>query len=379
MGWSELEGIANRTDFDLRRHSEFSGEKLEYVDTATGERYIPYVIEPSAGADRATLAFMVDAYDEEEVAGRGRTVLRLHPRLAPVKVAVLPLVSRDGMPEKARALYEELRQRVPAEFDEGGSIGKRYRRQDEIGTPWGVTIDGQTLEDETVTLRDRDSLEQIRISTGELGEELERRGERVDLVLVRSHLHRDGVGEFGVPADIAYDDASSEGERPEDAGRRLAERRPAKADANVRASEECPEVRVGDVTERQHVPAESQTEPLQPRRELEAVIARAREDEQRLGEGATETSKGSQELGDPLGARHRAERRDDRGVGGGDRRGADLGCRRGRKRHRPDWAVVALCADEVGSKAGVDDHAERIVEDPGEQWDVEGSRFPERW
>ena len=105
---------------------------------------MPYVIEPSAGADRGTLAFMVDAYDEEEVAGRKRTLLRLHPRLAPVKVAVLPLVSRDGMPEKARAIYEELRELMPAEFDEGGSIGKRYRRQDEIGTPWGITIDGQT-------------------------------------------------------------------------------------------------------------------------------------------------------------------------------------------------------------------------------------------
>jgi glycyl-tRNA synthetase len=175
MGWSELEGIANRTDFDLKRHSEFSGEKLEYVDTATGERYVPYVIEPSAGADRATLAFMVDAYDEEEVAGRGRTVLRLHPRLAPVKVAVLPLVSKGGMPEKARALYEELRPRLPAEYDEGGSIGKRYRRQDEIGTPWGITIDGQTMEDDTVTLRDRDSLEQVRMPAAGLAGELEER------------------------------------------------------------------------------------------------------------------------------------------------------------------------------------------------------------
>jgi glycyl-tRNA synthetase len=118
---------------------------------------------------------MVDAYDEEEVEGRGRTVLRLHPRLAPVKVAVLPLVSREGMPEKARAIYEDLRARMPTEFDEGGSIGKRYRRQDEIGTPWGVTIDGQTLEDDTVTLRDRDSLEQVRLPVEGLGAELERR------------------------------------------------------------------------------------------------------------------------------------------------------------------------------------------------------------
>jgi glycyl-tRNA synthetase len=175
MGWSELEGIANRGDYDLRRHAEFSGEKLEYVDTATGDRYVPHVVEPSAGADRAMLAFMVDAYDEEEVEGRGRTVLRLHPRLAPVKVAVLPLVSRDGMPEKARAVYEELRTRLPAEYDEGGSIGRRYRRQDEIGTPWGVTIDGQTMEDDTVTLRDRDSLEQVRLPVAGLVGEVERR------------------------------------------------------------------------------------------------------------------------------------------------------------------------------------------------------------
>jgi glycyl-tRNA synthetase len=172
MGWSELEGIANRTDFDLTQHANFSGEKLEYVDTATGKRYVPYVIEPSAGADRATLAFMVDAYDEEEVERRKRTLLRLHPLLAPVKAAVLPLVSRDGMPEKARAVYEDLRRRLPAEYDEGGTIGRRYRRQDEIGTPWGVTIDGQTLEDDTVTLRDRDSLEQVRVSIGQLGDEL---------------------------------------------------------------------------------------------------------------------------------------------------------------------------------------------------------------
>ena len=124
MGWSELEGIANRTDFDLRRHAEFSGEDLSYFDQATQERYVPYVIEPSAGADRGTLAFMVDAFDEEEVAGRKRTLLRLHPRLAPVKVAVLPLVSREGMPEKARAIYEELRRVMP-----GGVRRGRLDRQ----------------------------------------------------------------------------------------------------------------------------------------------------------------------------------------------------------------------------------------------------------
>jgi glycyl-tRNA synthetase len=130
------------------------------------------VIAPAAGADRATLAFLVDAYDVEEVEGRQRTVLRLHPRLAPVKVAVLPLVSKEGMPEKAREIFEELRTRMPAEFDEGGSIGKRYRRQDEIGTPWGITVDHQTMEDDTVTLRDRDSLEQVRVPIEGLGDEL---------------------------------------------------------------------------------------------------------------------------------------------------------------------------------------------------------------
>jgi glycyl-tRNA synthetase len=175
MGWSELEGIANRGDFDLTAHANASGEKLQYVDSATGERYVPHVIEPAAGADRATLAFMVDAYDEETVEGRERVLLRLHPRLAPVKVAVLPLVNKDGQPERARSIYEDLRRRMPAEYDSGGSIGKRYRRQDEIGTPWGVTVDHQTMEDDTVTLRDRDSLDQSRIAIADLGAELERR------------------------------------------------------------------------------------------------------------------------------------------------------------------------------------------------------------
>jgi glycyl-tRNA synthetase len=163
IGWSELEGIANRGDFDLTQHARFSGEKLEYFDQSTGERYVPHVIEPAAGADRATLAFLVDAYDEEEVDGEQRTVLRLHPRLAPVKVAVLPLVRKDGQPELAQEVFRAVRGVVQAEYDEGGSIGKRYRRQDEIGTPWCVTIDHQSLEDRTVTLRDRDSLEQERL------------------------------------------------------------------------------------------------------------------------------------------------------------------------------------------------------------------------
>ncbi len=175
IGWSELEGIANRGNFDLTQHAKFSGEKLEYFDPETKERYVPHVIEPAAGADRATLAFLVDAYDEEEVGGEQRTLLRLHPRLAPVKVAVLPLVKKDGQPEFARKIYEDLRGRMQSEYDEGGSIGKRYRRQDEIGTPWGVTVDHQSLEDGTVTLRDRDTLAQERIAVEELAGELEAR------------------------------------------------------------------------------------------------------------------------------------------------------------------------------------------------------------
>ena len=173
IGWSELEGIANRGTFDLTAHSEASGTQLEWVDGGSGERYIPAVIEPAAGVNRSMLAFLCDAYDEEEVAGRERTVLRLHPRLAPVKVAVLPLVPRDtGMAEKARALHAELRRVMVAEHDDGGQIGRRYRRQDEIGTPWALTIDEQTLADDTVTIRDRDSLAQERISIAKAREHL---------------------------------------------------------------------------------------------------------------------------------------------------------------------------------------------------------------
>ena len=168
IGWSELEGIANRGDFDLKAHAQHSGEKLEYFDQGTGERYVPHVIEPAAGADRATLAFLVDAYDEDELGGEQRTVLKLHPRLAPVKAAVLPLVKKDGQPDVAREIVAALRGVMSVEYDEGGSIGKRYRRQDEIGTPFCVTVDHQTLDDRTVTVRDRDSLEQERIAIDEL-------------------------------------------------------------------------------------------------------------------------------------------------------------------------------------------------------------------
>jgi glycyl-tRNA synthetase len=185
--WSELEGIANRGDFDLSRHAEFSGEKLEYFDQATGERYVPHVIEPAAGVDRAMLAFLVDAYDEELVPaaapqGGGapaevgeRTLLRLHPRLAPVKVAVLPLLRKDGQPELATEVHRAVREHVQAEYDDGGSIGKRYRRQDEIGTPFCLTIDHQSLEDRTVTVRERDSLTQERLPIDGIAQEISRR------------------------------------------------------------------------------------------------------------------------------------------------------------------------------------------------------------
>jgi len=163
IGWSELEGIANRGDFDLTQHTEYSGTKLEYVGP-DGERYVPHVIEPAGGPDRALLAFLIDAYDEEVVAERQRTLLRLHPRIAPVKAAILPLIGKDtGMVGKARSLYEELRRRHMVEYDDSGAVGRRYRRQDEIGTPWAFTIDEQTLADDTVTVRDRDSLAQERL------------------------------------------------------------------------------------------------------------------------------------------------------------------------------------------------------------------------
>jgi glycyl-tRNA synthetase len=168
FGWSELEGIANRQDYDLRCHQEFSGKDLTYFNEQTREKFLPFVIEPSGGVDRATLAFLVDSY-EEVPGGRGAAgaeveyVLRLHPRLAPLKVAILPLVRRDGMPDKARAIYDAVRKHFFSDYDEGGSIGRRYRRQDEIGTPWCVTVDSQTLQDDTVTIRDRDTMQQIRL------------------------------------------------------------------------------------------------------------------------------------------------------------------------------------------------------------------------
>ena len=192
FGWGELEGIANRTDFDLRAHQigmrsvgkwtggdlqeftlqpedpEYASGKLSYFDEEEKRRYIPYVIEPSAGADRATLAFLCDAYDEDQANNEVRTVLRLHPRLAPVKAAILPLVKKDGMPERASVIHNELRKRWAVVQDDGAAIGKRYRRQDEIGTPLCITVDGDTLKDGTVTVRERDSMKQERIAEGQL-------------------------------------------------------------------------------------------------------------------------------------------------------------------------------------------------------------------
>ncbi|GIW40558.1 MAG: glycine--tRNA ligase [Candidatus Binatia bacterium] len=170
FGWSELEGVANRTDFDLRRHSEYSGRDLTYFDDETRERYFPFVIEPSAGADRAMLAFLVDAYDEETVEGELRVVLRLHPRLAPVKAGVFPLLRKDGQPEKAMRIVELLRPHFHVQYDQAGAIGRRYRRQDEIGTPFGITVDHQTMRDDTVTLRERDTMAQERVPIDRLVE-----------------------------------------------------------------------------------------------------------------------------------------------------------------------------------------------------------------
>ncbi|CAN5695235.1 glycine--tRNA ligase [soil metagenome] len=165
FGWHELEGIHNRTDFDLRQHQEYSGRKQEYVDPMDrNKRYLPYVVETAVGVGRTVLAALADAYHEEEVGGETRVVMRLHPRLAPQKVAVLPLVKKDGMPELAEGIQKALRKAgINSLFDDSGSIGKRYRRLDEAGTPFAITVDGQTTEDGTVTVRHRDTLQQERI------------------------------------------------------------------------------------------------------------------------------------------------------------------------------------------------------------------------
>ncbi|HET7480569.1 MAG TPA: glycine--tRNA ligase [Rubrobacteraceae bacterium] len=173
-GWSELEGIANRTDFDLKQHAQFSGENLEYFDQATGERYTPYVIEPAGGPDRIMLAFLSDAYTEEEVNGEERTVLKLHPRIAPIKAAVFPLSKKEPVSTVARDLYDDLKGDYRIFYDDSGSIGRRYRRQDEAGTPFCVTVDFDTMDDKSVTIRDRDTMQQERIPIQAVRERLQK-------------------------------------------------------------------------------------------------------------------------------------------------------------------------------------------------------------
>jgi len=163
MGWDELEGIANRSDFDLQQHTKASGKALDYFDDETKERYVPFIIEPSAGVDRSVLAFLCDAYDEEMAEGELRTVLHFHPDLAPYKVAILPLSRKETLAPTARQIHAELRKVAMVTYDDSQSIGRRYRRQDEIGTPFCVTIDFQSIEDKQVTIRDRDSMKQIRV------------------------------------------------------------------------------------------------------------------------------------------------------------------------------------------------------------------------
>jgi glycyl-tRNA synthetase len=201
--FGELEGIAHRGDFDLRSHMEGkldentnplqvqlgpdgkpkyrgSGKDLSYRDELTNERFIPHVIEPSAGADRATLAFLCEAYHEDQAPDengqmQSRVVLRLHPRLAPIKAAVFPLVKKDGMPEIAKDIYRALKKKFNVFYDEKGAVGRRYRRQDEAGTPYCITVDGQSLQDQCVTIRDRDTLEQVRIKIDDVVSEIETR------------------------------------------------------------------------------------------------------------------------------------------------------------------------------------------------------------
>ncbi len=171
-GWGELEGIANRTDYDLNAHSVQSGQRLEYFDQGSGERYVPHVIEPAAGATRAMMAFLLAAYDEDVVSGEKRTVLRLDQRLAPYQVAVLPLSRNESLRPLAREVLHLLQPHWMCDYDETQAIGRRYRRQDEIGTPWCVTVDFDSLEDRAVTIRERDSTEQVRVAVGALVDEL---------------------------------------------------------------------------------------------------------------------------------------------------------------------------------------------------------------
>jgi len=171
-GWGELEGIANRTDFDLNAHSRASGERLEYYDQASGDRYVPWVIEPAAGATRTMMAFLIAAYEVDEVSGEQRTVLRLHPQLAPHQLAVLPLSRNERLVPLAREVFDVVRPYAMCDYDETQSIGRRYRRQDEVGTPLCVTVDFESLDDRAVTIRDRDTTEQKRVPIDSLVDEV---------------------------------------------------------------------------------------------------------------------------------------------------------------------------------------------------------------
>jgi len=175
MGWKELEGVHNRTDYDLSRHQQYSGKDLSYFDDAVRERFIPYIVETSAGCDRTVLTCLLDAYDEEKIENEIRVVLRLDPKIAPVKAAVFPLVNRDGMPEISQKIAKELKGDFLVFYDDSGAVGRRYRRQDEAGTPFCITVDSQTLQDQTVTLRNRDTMKQERVSIHGLSDELKRR------------------------------------------------------------------------------------------------------------------------------------------------------------------------------------------------------------
>ena len=178
LGFQEIEGVHHRGDFDLGRHQEFSGKKLEYFDQPNNRRYVPFVVETSAGADRTTLAVLVNAYREESVEGEdeGRVVMGFHPSIAPIKAGIFPLVKKDGMPEMARRIADDLRPHMPVFYDESGAIGRRYRRQDEVGTPFCVTVDGESVAEGTVTVRDRDTLKQERVAADRLREYI---GEKV--------------------------------------------------------------------------------------------------------------------------------------------------------------------------------------------------------
>ncbi|HEY2105414.1 MAG TPA: His/Gly/Thr/Pro-type tRNA ligase C-terminal domain-containing protein, partial [Candidatus Binataceae bacterium] len=175
FGWGELEGVAKRGSYDLDRHAEFSGKDLTYFEEESRTRFRPWVIEPAAGVDRALLAFLLDSYDEDVVENEERIVLRLDPRLAPVKAAVFPLLRKGGQPEKAQEVLRMLQAHFMVAYDQAGSIGRRYRRHDEVGTPFAVTVDHQTMADDTVTLRSRDSTGQDRIAINALVPELEER------------------------------------------------------------------------------------------------------------------------------------------------------------------------------------------------------------